>query len=486
MDKLSDEDYQRLLAKISKIKLPVTGDNVTDDEGPLPTPSEVLALHGGRIPRAILEWLFSRGPREADNRSKALWGKYFTLFQSGLAPRDVESLVRASGWNKFVGRTAQLRREILKAWGLHQADIAKATVNGRSANGRAAHREKQTTRFKREPVHKILARDIVPTEWLIEDLWTDCSHGFIAGAPKVRKSWLAIDIAVSVATGTPVFGHFKVPKAMPVLYVQEELSDAELRKRVGWIAASKEPSWEIEKAPGRVTIQFPRSIHMDVISRQQLDLSSLPDREALEEEIVSGGIKLVILDPLQMMLGDRDENSSREMRSILLALQAMKERTGTSIMIVHHYAKPSATNPRTGGQRMLGSQVFHAWLECGLYLTKDKARITEVERDFRNDIEFPHFEIEYLGGREGYRVAVSIHEGEQPPVELTEFEDYVRVHNGQTIYELASTKLFGSPSTIRRLVDNSPYLRLEDAQGDNEGGRPPKIVIFAYTTMVKT
>jgi len=71
-------------------------------------------------------------------------------------------------------------------------------------------------------------------------------------------------------------------------------------------------------------------------------------------------------------------------------------------------------------------------------------------------------------------------------VVFTEFEDYVRVHNGQTIYELASTKLFGSPSTIRRLVDNSPYLRLEDAQGDNEGGRPPKIVIFAYTTMVKT
>jgi len=475
-----DVDPERLLKRLPKLKDIVNGD-IAEDEGPLPSPESVMARYGDRIPRSIRQWLRAR--TATGNRSKALWAKYFDLFGCGLDAREVLAVIEPTVWNKFRGVPGGLRRDVYKAWAIHQHE---ATVNGRSANGRAAHREKQTTRFKREPVHKILARDIVPTEWLIEDLWTDCSHGFIAGAPKVRKSWLAIDIAVSVATGTPVFGHFKVPKAMPVLYVQEELSDAELRKRVGWIAASKEPSWEIEKAPGRVTIQFPRSIHMDVISRQQLDLSSLPDREALEEEIVSGGIKLVILDPLQMMLGDRDENSSREMRSILLALQAMKERTGTSIMIVHHYAKPSATNPRTGGQRMLGSQVFHAWLECGLYLTKDKARITEVERDFRNDIEFPHFEIEYLGGREGYRVAVSIHEGEQPPVELTEFEDYVRVHNGQTIYELASTKLFGSPSTIRRLVDNSPYLRLEDAQGDNEGGRPPKIVIFAYTTMVKT
>ncbi|MBU0516022.1 MAG: AAA family ATPase, partial [Proteobacteria bacterium] len=40
--------------------------------------------------------------------------------------------------------------------------------------------------------------------WLIEDLWADQAVGILGGEPKCCKSFLALDIAVSVASGAPL------------------------------------------------------------------------------------------------------------------------------------------------------------------------------------------------------------------------------------------------------------------------------------------
>jgi chromosomal replication initiation ATPase DnaA len=49
----------------------------------------------------------------------------------------------------------------------------------------------------------------VPTvrhTWLIDQLWADQAVGVIGGGPKLGKSWLALDMAVSIASGTPCLG----------------------------------------------------------------------------------------------------------------------------------------------------------------------------------------------------------------------------------------------------------------------------------------
>jgi hypothetical protein len=43
--------------------------------------------------------------------------------------------------------------------------------------------------------------------WLVEELWGDSSVGVIGGAPKCSKTWLGLDLALSVATGTACLGH---------------------------------------------------------------------------------------------------------------------------------------------------------------------------------------------------------------------------------------------------------------------------------------
>ena len=53
--------------------------------------------------------------------------------------------------------------------------------------------------------------------WLVEQLWGASSVGLIGGAPKCSKTWLGLDLALSVATGTPCLGAYAVPEAGPVL-----------------------------------------------------------------------------------------------------------------------------------------------------------------------------------------------------------------------------------------------------------------------------
>jgi hypothetical protein len=49
-----------------------------------------------------------------------------------------------------------------------------------------------------------LSIDSAPlTQWLVQGLWSDQAVGILGGEPKCCKSFLALDLAVSVASGTP-------------------------------------------------------------------------------------------------------------------------------------------------------------------------------------------------------------------------------------------------------------------------------------------
>lgn len=68
--------------------------------------------------------------------------------------------------------------------------------------------------------------------WLIESLWGDAAVGIIGGAPKCCKSWLGLDMAVSVASGTPCLGRFQVPGQGKVLIFPAEDAAHNVRARI--------------------------------------------------------------------------------------------------------------------------------------------------------------------------------------------------------------------------------------------------------------
>ena len=63
------------------------------------------------------------------------------------------------------------------------------------------------TQLPVQPAHRLAARAEQP-HWLVSGLWAEEAVGIIGGEPKCCKSFLALDLAVSVAAGTPGLRRF--------------------------------------------------------------------------------------------------------------------------------------------------------------------------------------------------------------------------------------------------------------------------------------
>ena len=76
------------------------------------------------------------------------------------------------------------------------------------------------------------------TQWLVEGLWSEQAVGILGGEPKCCKSFLALDVAVSVASGAACLRQFPVRRSGPVLLFPAEDSLAVVRQRLEGIAAA--------------------------------------------------------------------------------------------------------------------------------------------------------------------------------------------------------------------------------------------------------
>src|SRR6202047_1521290 len=76
------------------------------------------------------------------------------------------------------------------------------------------------------------------TQWLVQGLWSDQAVGILGGEPKCCKSFLALDLAVSVAAGTACLRRFQVSGASRVvLYAAEDPLDV-VRRRLDGVSTA--------------------------------------------------------------------------------------------------------------------------------------------------------------------------------------------------------------------------------------------------------
>ena len=206
----------------------------------------------------------------------------------------------------------------------------------------------------------------VPAEakWLIDGLWLDQAVGIIGAQPKCGKSFLALDMAVAVASGERCLRHYPVLKTGPVVLYAAEDALCEVRNRLEGIC------W----AAG-VSLKT-LDIHVITVPVLRIDLEQ-PQRQ-LRETLQQIQPKLVILDPF-VRLHRANENDSGEIAQILAYLRELNRVFETSIVVVHHAKKKSA-GERTG-QALRGTSEFHAWTDSSLFLrrTKDDRIIMSIE-----------------------------------------------------------------------------------------------------------
>lgn len=189
--------------------------------------------------------------------------------------------------------------------------------------------------------------------WLVESLWLSEAAGIIGGQPKCGKSWLGLDLAVSVASKTACLGKFPVTTQGPALVYLAEDALHGVRTRVAGICQSRGLS--IGK------------IDLTVITAAALRLDDESDRQRLWRAIEKVKPRLLLLDPL-VRLHRLDENNSRDIAGILGFLREIQRHFATAVVLTHHSSKKAHGRP---GQGLRGSSDLHAFGDSNLYLSRD-------------------------------------------------------------------------------------------------------------------
>jgi hypothetical protein len=327
------------------------------------------------------------------DRSKELQLLARDLLRRRLDPSVVAHIIKRSTFNKFAGRNNE--NEIL----LKQiADAQIAVASSPTKKKKKQIHAPTGTIDADEPiemmdVHKFGSFMQIPTrlDWLVDDAWVDRSVGFISGRSKSYKTWIALDLALSLVSGQAFLGRYAVRRTGPVLLIQEEDPSPVLQERLRLISKAKGMLPEIiEQNKELIRIHYP-DYPLHIINLQGFTLGAEEKIDQVRRLIAELNPVAVILDPLIVMLAGTgaDENKATEIAQVLQAVKMWREEFGCSVIIVHHWNKGKLEEGERFGQHMYGSFVFHAWLESALHvmpiIEEDQERINEVkvEKEFK-------------------------------------------------------------------------------------------------------
>ncbi len=195
--------------------------------------------------------------------------------------------------------------------------------------------------------------------WLVEGLWGASSVGVIGGAPKCAKTWLGLDMALSVATGTACLGKYAVPEPGPVLIYLAEDALPTVRERIEGMTRHR--GLDLDQ------------VAIYAITSPVLRLDRERDRTQLCETARQLRPKLLLLDPLVRLHGI-DENNAGEVAELLAYFRSLQRQLALSVLLVHHTRKNGAGGV-AAGLGLRGSSDIHAFGDSNLYLRRTREHL---------------------------------------------------------------------------------------------------------------
>jgi biotin operon repressor len=203
--------------------------------------------------------------------------------------------------------------------------------------------------------------------WMVDGWLPDHSVTFLVSPPESYKTWLLLDLAVSVAAGVPFLGQFQINSPGPTLIIQQEDSHEGLVDRLALIAEQKlgavpklgDGEWEVPTMP-----DIPVYIHPSRMLR--FDNKKVLDE--LEEQIKQIKPKVIMIDPLYSTTSvDNYMAASAEQ---MMVLKTWRDKYGCSFVIAHH-SKKNVDPDSTAREDSWGSQFLNAFLEAGWQIRRN-------------------------------------------------------------------------------------------------------------------
>ena len=221
-------------------------------------------------------------------------------------------------------------------------------------------------------------------KWAVEDWLPDNTIAFIVSPPGSFKTWLLLDLAVSISTGVPFLGQFPVLRQGPVILIQQEDFHGGIVERLSTIAYDRfmDGRVSIDAGSGFSTNMFPEKIPIFVHPDRNLKFDNKEVMDKLEDAISLIRPKLVIVDPLYTATSTDDfmMKSAEQM----LRLKKLRDDYDCSFMIAHHTSKRKSDSKMR--EDLWGSQFLNAFLETGWQMRPDSEmseNIVNIRRHFK-------------------------------------------------------------------------------------------------------
>lgn len=189
-------------------------------------------------------------------------------------------------------------------------------------------------------IHELLA--LKPPTWLVDGIIPENSLTALYGAPGHGKSFVALDLALSIAAGVPWQGH-AVQKGY-VVYISAE-GGSGIGKRVGaWLTFHGYTADDYADLFASFIVSAirinPESEDVDDIIEQTVH--SLDYLETLAYEGYGPDDAepplFIIVDTLARCF-EGDENKQEDMGNFIKGLDYLRDRHGATVLVVHHTGK---------------------------------------------------------------------------------------------------------------------------------------------------
>lgn len=193
-------------------------------------------------------------------------------------------------------------------------------------------------------------------EYLIADLIETETLGLLFGDPGCGKSFVAADLGLSIATGTPFHGRAVLQGA--VFLIAGEGHNGLTRRFAAW---AKHKGVSIKGAP----------LFMSNRPAQFLDAGSAASVAEAVHGLAAqhGNPALIVIDTLARNYGPGDENSTSDMGAFVAAVDDLKAQfPGCAVVIVHHSGHGDK-------QRARGAMALKGAVDCEYRVEKSEGVI---------------------------------------------------------------------------------------------------------------
>jgi hypothetical protein len=188
---------------------------------------------------------------------------------------------------------------------------------------------------------------------------------FVGGEPKVGKSLLVANLALSLAAGSNRLG-FPIPAPRRVLVCQFELPLPQFLQRL----------LGMRRELGATADQ-----HLWVDTQTTGHLLSTP--QGLQHFLAAArtaAAEVIVLDPLYS-IHDQDENDTRAMTALCQSLLRLRDVSRAAVIVVHHVRK--SISREEIGSAFRGSSALHAVGDSYLLLTRPSPSLPTLELRFQ-------------------------------------------------------------------------------------------------------